>query len=152
MPEPMREQVLVAIAARLAGISEEDGFYTTPKQIVTRGQLLPIDRYNEFPVILLAASSETTITLVAQKEAYLDLFTFRTWGYVKGDDVTAVTTRRERLWDDVVRRILQQPGLGGLCQIIRPLRLEVDETVLDPFGAFVQYWQAQLVQPFRVAA
>jgi hypothetical protein len=150
MPEPMREQIQVAIAARLAGITEDDGFYTTPK-LVTR-QLKPIDRYNEYPVIGLAASNETTMTLVAQKEAYLDLFSFRTWGYVKGDDVTVAATRLERLWDDVVRRMLQQPGLGGLCQIIRPLRLEVDETLLDPFGAFVQFWQAQLVQPFRVAA
>jgi hypothetical protein len=149
MPEPVREQIQSAVAARLAGILSTDGYYTTPA-VVTR-RLLPIDAYNEFPVVGIGPSDESLLTLQAQKEAYLDEFSFRTWGYVKGDDAVPPYTWLERLWDDVVRRILAQPGLGGLCQIVRPTRLQVDVGLADPFAAFVQSWQAQLIQPFRVS-
>jgi hypothetical protein len=149
MPEPQRERVLAAVQTRLEGIHSDLGFYTTPV-LVTR-MLRSIQQYNEFPVIGIGPADDTTLILHAQREAYLDNFTFWTRGYVKGNDTVSSATWFERLWDDIVRRILQSPNLDGTLgpQVVRPGRFQVDLRDGD-FAAFAQYWTAQLIQSFEV--
>jgi hypothetical protein len=142
MAEPIREQILAAMADRLGTIAWESNARTVPA-LVTRA-LLSIDQYKAEleagPVLGVMRSSGSTfepMTLTSRRHQVV----VAVWGYVRGDATVGAGTWLERLWDDTVRVLLADPKLGGLAvdvELSGPT--DTDDGALEPEAAFAQNW------------
>jgi len=166
MPEPLREQIMVAVAQRLGTIvagtvtygSFSVFYYTTPAH--TTRTLQWITQYDQpitppgtttlldgGPVLGVVRGSGSTFerqTHVPNADGAIGGFTHEMhltiWGYVKAAGSDLASTLLERLWADHMNAMLSDPSLGGIGVASPDGPLDTDDGVLEPLAYFAQDW------------
>jgi len=147
MSEPLREQVLVALVAKLesmTGLRLWGGAYPNPPK-VHRKFKLPSE-ITQFPQLCVfegsidgsGSSVRIEVTVGGQvgiRHEYKVLLA----GYVRGDGAVLASTWRERLWSDCLKTLMAENTLDGLVMKIDWVpEMETDGEELDPVALFVQ--------------
>lgn len=160
MPEPIRDQILDSLVARLqtmTGVRPWGGSYPTTITVNRYfTQIQEIERLKGgFPHLIVIDAPGSTLKEdrmgSANQEIFLHEFNVVIYGYVKADGTASRARWMQRLWDDVVRTLLANRTLTGLVRhltIDEPL--ETDAGLLDPFGAFAQPVKVWSDEPFNV--
>lgn len=104
---------------------------------------ITIDQAPESPHLFVIEGSGSTLLVEATGGAgnahFVHQFRVLIGAYVKGDDQVVRSTWLQRLWDDVVRTLVLNETLGGLCRdLVIDGPLETDEGEYEPYGAFSQ--------------
>jgi hypothetical protein len=145
--EPLREQALVALVARLqamTGLRFWGSPYSNPIR-VERKLAMP-QTVTQFPhlCVLEGSLDGTGSTVAIEVTAGTQVgmrheFKLLLAGYVSADPVTVASTWLQRLWADCLLTLMAENTLGGLVQAIQWVPdMETDEGSLDPIAAFVQ--------------
>lgn len=147
--EPIREQILAAVATRLATITTST-YWATPV-LITRA-LLSIDHYKEDllagPVFGVTRATGSLIERAGHDEdAYLDHFRFTVECYVRDRGGVLAGTWLERSWQDHFSVLIDDEFLGGLVDSLRPDITETDDGALEPEAWFRQTWIADVARP-----
>lgn len=167
MAEPLREQIMAAIAQQLDTISQglvsygggiSVSYFTTP--VVTRS-LLWITQYDQplAPPAMVSQLDQAPVLGVMRASGSLFFrethvpdpdgavlgfghdMRLTVTGYVKGTDVLLAGTLIEELWADHINALLVDPRLGGLVKDCVPDGpLDTDDGQLEPLGYFTQDW------------
>jgi hypothetical protein len=157
MAEPIREQVLAAVAARLDAIAASatpgEPYWTTP--VVTR-ELLSPDQYAEIltdgGVILgVMRASGSLLESAERPSGWRHEIRFTVSGYVRATAGVLAGTWLERLWRDHMLALLADAGapdpadrpLGGLVTDLLPDGpVATDDGGAEPEAWFSQPWVA----------
>ncbi|MBI4637681.1 MAG: hypothetical protein HY727_15190 [Candidatus Rokubacteria bacterium] len=148
MPEPIRDQILEKIVAKLQSMTGTRqwgtiGPWTYANNPVVKREFTTLEQAKEYPWLCVIEGPGSTFEEIATGAApyatFDHKFAVTVYGYVKGDDVTSRSRWLQRLWEDTVRTLLKNAKLDG---IVRDLAIdagvETDEGENEPLGAFAQ--------------
>ncbi len=143
--EPVREQILAAVAAKLATIAGTRPWGGSYPHALTvdRGYKDPL-RLDEtqFPYLCVVEGSGSTASIEATGGGTVRIrhqLKIELYGYVRGGAV-ARATWLQRLWDDVFKVLVANATLDGVARDIAPFDGPdlTDGGEIDPIGAFLQ--------------